>query len=652
MLDYLRKRNYSTGSRVIILILGGVLTLSLAGFGAASYFSQPKTVASVDCYTYFGLITLPGCRNILPDEVDQQADNIRRAIQNSRGADAAAQLLQGVNLRGMAVESLVEQTVIQNQAHKLGLEISDEDLAKAIASQAVFQVDGRFDETRYYQLLRENRLDPADFESETRGKMLSEQLQHFVTAAVSVSSDEAHAEFNRLGERVSLAYLEFPLTNFTPARPTDAEVAKFYQDNKDSFREPQRFKIEFIRYDLAVLEPKEAPGDEDVKNYYEQNLKQLFSHPEQIHVRHILIPVAADASAAEKAAAKSRAEDLLQKVKGGAPIGDLAKQYSGDPGSAQNGGDLGYVSKGELVQPFEDVAFKLKPGEVGLAETQYGFHVIEVVDAKGAKVEDVIEAKPKIIAALKHKQAIATARQDVEQDEAAAGLGKDFKDLAQKRGLTAVTTPYFAQEDTIKGAEDDPGLKKEILTMKTGEIRSVKKTETPFLVKIVDEKPARLPPLDEITASVVAAIMHQRAQKMAREAAEAMLKQIKSPEAFDALATSNHLQVKTTGDFVRARGDVPGIGSFPEAAQASGTVTSVPGVVDHVLENGGNAYIVKVLSRNPPDSSEWKSIEAQFTARMLQERQQAAWSNYVNELKRKALIVVHSDLLGVSATDS
>ena len=651
MLDLLRKHSYSTGSRIVIFILGAVLTLSLAGLGAASYFLQVKTVASVDCYSFLGLFTLPGCRNILPDEIDHAAANIRRSVQNSRGADAA-QILQGVNLRQMAVEYLVEQTLIERQAHKLGMTISDDDLAKAIASQAVFQVDGRFDQARYYRILRDTQLDPADFENETRGKMLSDMLQHLVTAGVQVSPDEARAEFNRLGEQVALAYIEFPSTNFTPARPSAAEITKFYQDNKESFREPERVKIDFIRYDYAALESKEPPTDDEIKTYYEDNVKALFSHPQQIHVRHILLPVAADASAADKSAAKTRAEDLLEKVKTGANFTDLAKQYSGDPGSAQNGGDLGYVARGELVTPFEDVAFKLKPGEVGLAETQFGFHVIQLIDAKGAKVDDIMDARPKIIAALKLKQGMTIARQDMEQDEAAAGLGRDFKDLAQKRGLVALSTPYFAQEDTIKGAEDDPNLKKEVFTMQPGEIRSVKKGQAPYLVKMLDHKPTRLPPLDEIKDHVVTTMLRMRAEAQARQAAEALLKQIKSPEAFDALVASNHLQVKTTGDFMRARGDVPGIGSFPEAAQAAGTATTLPGVIDHVLENGGNSYIVKVLSRTPPGASDWKAIAAQFTARMLQERQQAAWSTFVNELKRQALIVVHSDLIGTSAANT
>src|SRR5271168_3399018 len=192
-----------------------------------------------------------------------------------------------------------------------------------------------------------------------------------VSDAVAASPDETRTEFNRFGQKIALEYLEFPYENFASSRLSDAEITKFYHDNEESFREPERAKVSFIRYDAAALAPKEAPTDTAISDFYEENQKTLFSHPQQIHARHILLQVNSDAGAAEKAAAKAQAENLLQKIKAGASFADLAKEYSDDPGSKQNGGDLGYISRGELVKPFEEVAFTLAPGELGIAETQF-----------------------------------------------------------------------------------------------------------------------------------------------------------------------------------------------------------------------------------------------------------------------------------------
>lgn len=652
MFSAFRRHNYSLATRVMIIGLCTVFALFFGGLGAATYLSQPNAVASIDCYTYFHLFTLPGCTNIMPDQIDQEAAKIRRVVQNSRGADAA-QLLQGVNLREMAVESLVVQTLIEREAHRLGLTASDDDLARAIESQTVFQVDGRFDPDRYRTILRDNDLLPAVFEADTRAKILSDSLRQLVMASVQASPAEARADFDRFGEKVALAYVAFPYANFTASEPpTEAEVARFYKDNPEAFREPERLKISFIRYDPAALATNAPPTDDAIQEYFEQNLKTLFTHPGQVHARHILIRVAPDASPAQKAAAQRRAEDLLAQVKAGKSLTELAREYSDDPGSKENGGDLGMVGRGELVKPFEDVAFKLKPGELGIAETQFGFHVIQVLAVKDAKVDSIDEARPQIIAALKRKQGEDAAHLALEQDVAAAGEGRGIQDIAKRRGLAAVQTPYFAEDDPIKGAEDNPKLQKEVFAMKPGEIHPVTGGPVPYLVKVIDRKAARIPPLNEIRDRVAQTVVRIHAEAKASQVATVILKQIKSPEAFDAVAAQNHLEVKSTGEFVRTSQEVPGLGPFPQLGRTAGALAAVPGVIDHVMANGGNAYIVKVLSRTLPGDADWKPVAAQFTERFAQQEQQTAWSNFVNALKRKAQIEVHSELLGSAPANS
>jgi len=649
MLEGIRRYAYSWVTRVLLLFLIAVFVIFFGGLG--SYFLQIKPVASIDCYTYLHLFTLPGCRNILPDEIDRQAANIRRSVQNAHSEDAE-RMLASVNLRQIAVESLIEQSLIEREAHKLGLQISDEDLGKAIASQAVFQDDGRFSEARYEEILRDNQLEPATFEAETRGKILSDTLRFMVSDAVAASPDETRTEFNRFGQKIALEYLEFPYENFASSRPSDAEITKFYHDNEESFREPERAKVSFIRYDAAALAPKEAPTDTAISDFYEENQKTLFSHPQQIHARHILLQVNSDAGAAEKAAAKAQAENLLQKIKAGASFADLAKEYSDDPGSKQNGGDLGYISRGELVKPFEEVAFTLAPGELGIAETQFGFHVIQVEDVRNSKVETLEEARPRIIAMINEKEGETIAKQDLNQDIAAAGEGRDLKDLAKKRGLVAIETPYFADGETIKGAEDTPDLAKEAFAMQPGEIHSYIKGPAPILLKLLYRKPTRIPPLNEIKDRVTATLIRMRAEAQATQAATAMLKQVRAPGAFDAVVSANHLQVKNTGEFARASGTIPGLGQFQEAVEAAATVPTIPGVIDRVMENGGNSYIFRVISRSAPDDADWKTLGPGFTERFLQQQRQLAWSSFVNNLKRNSLIVVHSDLLGAPADNS
>ena len=650
MFDVFRRHNYSLRTRILLVALIAVFVLFFGGFGAATYLTQPSAVATIDCYSYFHLLPSPSCTNIMPDQIEQEAAKIRRTIENSRGPDAE-QLLQGVNLRELALESLVVQTLIEREAHRLGLSVSDDELARAIESQRAFQVDGRFDPDRYREILQENDLQPAVFEADTRSKILSDSLRQLIMASVQASPAAARAEFNRFGEKVDAAYLVFPYANFLANQhPTDAEITKFYADNRESFREPERVRISFIRYDPAVLAGNEPPSDDAIQAYYDKNLQTMFTHPTQVHAQHILIQVAPDASAAQKLAAQHRAEDLLAQIRGGKSFADLAKQYSDDPGSRERGGDLGLISRGELVKPFEDVAFKLKPGELGIAQSQFGFHVIQVLEVKAAKVDTLDEARPKIVAALKQQAGEDAARLALEKDVAAAGEGRSLQDLAKRRGLVAVETPYFAETDPIKGAEDNPKLQKDVFGMKVGDVRPVTDGPVPYLVALLDRKPSRIPPLSEIKDRVTQTVIRMRAEAAAEQAATAMLKQIKSPDSFDAVAAQNRLAVRSTGDFVWSSRDVPGVGSFPELGQAIAALPEVPGMIDHVMANEGNAYIFKVQSRTLPSDADWQQVATEFTERFTRQQQQAAWSNFVNQLRRKAVIEVHSDLLGSSSS--
>jgi hypothetical protein len=222
-------------------------------------------------------------------------------------------------------------------------------------------------------------------------------------------------------------------------------------------------------------------------------------------------------------------------------------------------------------------------------------------------------------------------------------------ELAKKRGLVTVETPYFTQHQTLKGAEDNPKLAQAAFALKPGQIRSIKNGTVPFLVKVLDHKPARIPPLNEIKDLVRQALVRVTAESKSSEAATAMLKQIKTASDFGAVAAENHLQIRTTGDFPRSSRTVPGVGTVPEATEGAAALPTLPGVIGRVMESGGNSFIFEAISRTPPSDEEWKSEGPAFTEQLLERRQAAAWLNFVGELKGRAQIVVHSDEIGGGA---
>ncbi len=647
MFDAIRKHQYTFGTRLLLIFLIGLMTVFFGSLGA--YFARVKPVATVDCRSFL-FIQLPGCQQILTDDVDREAGNIRNTITNMYGKNAPA-VLSSMNLRETAVEQLVQARLINREAHRLGLSISDEELEKTIGKQVAFQTDGQFDVRRYRAILAQNDLKPSTYESETRDAMLSDAMRQMVTAAVQVSTPQVHRAFDRYAGKINLSYIRVPYAGFEAAiKPSEQEVAKFYHDHMNVFREPERVKISFIRYDPTVLAGTAMPTDQQIQDYYEQHLKTAFSHPAQVRARHILIGVGPGASAADKAAAKAKAEEILKKLQAGGNFAALAKQYSDDPGTKDKGGELGFFGHGELVKPFEKVAFALKPGQYGIAESQFGFHVIQVEESKPAHVDTPEAARAKIIEDLRRENGQALAKEDMQQDLTAALTGHQLDEIAKKRGLVAVQTPFFAAAEPIRGAEDYQQLGTEALKLKDGEVRALTDGPEPYLIKLIARHPAHIPALADIKDLVRKAYIRVSAEKQAHELAKKMLKQVKSPGDFASVAALNHLTVAATGDIPVTSRQIPDVGDVPGLITAAVAVPKLPGVIDRVMESNGDSFLFEVTSRTAPDPDQWKIQGPAFTERMLEQRRAAAWVNFVNDLKSHSDIVIHTDLIGTTSS--
>ena len=237
MFEAIRKHQYSWTTRILLLLLVGMMTIFFGSVGA--YLARVKPIATIDCHSFL-FLQLPGCQQILSDDIDREANNIRNAITNRYGKDAPA-VLNGMNVRASAVERLIMTRLVDNEAQRLGLTIGDDQLEKTIGTQEAFQTDGQFDVRRYRAILAENNLEPSVYESETREAMLSDAVQSMVTSTVAVSNDEARRAYDDFAGKIDMAYIKVLYSGFEAGiTPSDQEIAKFYNDHKELFREPER----------------------------------------------------------------------------------------------------------------------------------------------------------------------------------------------------------------------------------------------------------------------------------------------------------------------------------------------------------------------------------------------------------------------------
>ncbi len=630
MLEEIRRYQYSWQVKVVLGSLG--LFLAFWGFGVGM-FNTVHPIATVNG------------RQILGDQVDREATQFRQAVQQMYGANAPA-VLKSINVRQEAVDRLIEKQLMGEEARHLGISISDEALQDKISKEPVFQRDGQFDFDTYQELLRNNNLQPSEYETAERNRMIADTLRNMIDSGVQVSDDEARHAYNLRNERLGLRYVEIPLSDFiAKVSPGESQIADYYKKNAEQFREPERVKLTYVHYEPLVLGAKYTPPDKEIQAYYNRNAKTRFAHLDQVHARHILIAVPAGASDKEKAAAKTKALDVLKQAQSGGDFAKLAAKYSDDPSNKLQGGDLGTFGRGQMVKPFEDAVFAMKPGQIAMVETRFGFHVVKLEEFQPANTDTLAQAKPKIIDELRTQAGAKLGRAAAQEDLAAALAGASLADLAKKRGIDAVETPLFAQGEPAGAAERDRELMDAAFKLEAGKVALVPEKGAPYVIKLLTRQPSRIPALKEIEPQVREALIRSTAEADASQLAQKILATIKSPADFDKAAAANNLAIKNVDPFPRADHRVPGIGEFPEVTDAAAVVPTIPGVIDRAMENGGNSYLFEAVSRAEPTDAEWKEAQRSFMQEYTDQRRALAWTRFLDQLKERARIQIDSDQL-------
>src|SRR5271167_3521293 len=272
MLEGIRRYQYSWQVQVTFAFLA--LIMAFWGFGGGGLFNTVHPIATVNG------------QQILGDQVDREATQIRAAVQQMYGANAQA-VLKNINVRQEAVERLIEEQLMGEEARHLGISISDVALQDKISKETAFQRDGQFDFDTYQDVLRNNNLQPSEYETAERDRMIADTLRNMIDTGVQVSDDEARHAYNLRNERIGLRYVEIPFSDFTAkVSPTETQIADYYKKNAEQFREPERVKLVYVHYEPLALAAKYTPPDKEIQGYYNQNAKTRFTHLEQVHARH------------------------------------------------------------------------------------------------------------------------------------------------------------------------------------------------------------------------------------------------------------------------------------------------------------------------------------------------------------------------------
>lgn len=547
----------------------------------------PFALWGVDSYRKSGgvesLATVNG-EKIGQQEFDNALTQQQQRMREMAGANFDSSFFDKPEIKHAVLEGLVTQHLLGVEARTAGLSLTDEQLAQVIASLAIFQKDGKFDIQRYEAVLNEKGMNRLGFEARVRQDLLTRQLADAYTQN-GYAADRVADNLVRLNEQqrvVAVANLD-TATFIKQVKLPEAAVTDYFNKNVQEFQVPERASVEYVVLSANSLLPRISVTANEIKQYYEGHQAE-FSTQEQRQAAHILIMANKQASDAEKQAAKTKAEQVLQQIKQTpSKFSALAKQYSQDPGSAAHGGDLGMFGHGAMVKPFEESVFSLKVGEVSdLVQTDYGYHIIKLIAVKPAKIQPLSEVKGMIEERLKLQRA-----------------NDEFAELAEKFNNTV-----YEQSDSLKPAADlaktslqrgvwlskgqaPAGLwtekvlqavfSEDVLKNKRNTAAVEVAPNTLLSARVLEIKPATTRPLSEVSSTIRQKLEKLQALELANEHGKKLLEQLQRGEKGDAtwkkaqtLTRSQHAAIEPELQQAVFRADVSKLPAYVGISGQSG----------------------------------------------------------------------------------
>jgi peptidyl-prolyl cis-trans isomerase D len=408
------------------LILGGV-ALSFVLWGVGDYFTQAqiKTVAEID--------GSPITDTEFIVAYERQMGNYRALL----GKQFSKQAMEALGVKQETIQTLINRRLMLSEADKMGLVAPQDVLLATVRSDPSFQSAGSFDVQRYQVLTRNMGFrTPTDYEANLRLDLIADGLQKALTQSATVSEAAVRNAYESQYEQREVAALIIePSAVEKKVKIDDKQAREYFNAHKDAYRSPLRLSMNVVAIDAKKLATDIKVDDADIQAAYEEH-KDRYIQPETRHARHILIALPKNADETQRKAAQAKIDKALKKIKSGKPFADVAKQMTDDKATAAKGGDIGYLPQGATVSAFDNALFAMQKGDISdVVETQFGLHIIQLVDIKPEHVKTLNEVRD----ALQKELALARA------DEEAYKLSQDLDDA-------------LGREDSLKAAADSINL--------------------------------------------------------------------------------------------------------------------------------------------------------------------------------------------------
>jgi len=555
----------------------------------------------------------------------QMSNQYRQQLGDQYSPD----LLQQFGLDRMVVQQLVQDKVLEIEAQRLGLAVTDDEVSRDILNNPSLQRDGQFiGKDAYLALLQSNGISPATFEEELRLGLLRRKLQELVTDGVVVTDDELKEQFRNRNESAHLEYTIVPKAEFEgDFAPSPEDVEAYYEANKSSFERPVQRKASFITLTPTTFSSTVTVTDREIQRYYDENIVS-FSTEEQVSARHILFKTGPDA---DVEAVRAQAEAVLAEIQTGGDFGELAQQHSEDT-SAERGGDLGTFGRGQMVPEFEQSAFSLPIGGTSdLVRTTYGFHIINVTNKQQGLTQPLESVQEQIRGTLTQEKASTRMEAAISSaSEKLRAAGAIDALTAEYPLLVAQETDFFGQNDPVPQLSNSTEASRLVFEASLHGI-------TPAIplgfgggyafLQVIAEREAGPAPLEEVRAQAEARMRDEHTLALAKEKAIALRETLVTSGA-----TAAGIELATTETFFRDS-QIPEAGR--SVAVGAKAFTLPDGEFSEPLPAANGYVVLRVVETSGYDETSFAEQRAGFEEQILGERRSRLWGAFVGDLQSK-----------------
>lgn len=546
-------------------------------------------------------------------------------------------LIRQLGIGQQALNQLIAEYAVFSEAEKLGIIATQGEVARLISSFPAFQENGQFiGVQRYEQILRANNLTPRAFEDSIRRDVVRDKLRKVVTDGILVTLDEVRQEFMNRHQEVKVHYVSFDPETVFAGDLSDETLREFFEENQENYRTSERRQVRLVSVPLS---PDEVEITEEQIRSRIETLPSL----EQVRVSHILIGTPPGEDDPD---ARRTATEILGRIRAGEDFGELARQYSEDPGSAARGGDLGFFGRGQMVPEFETVAFSLEPGEVSdLVRTDYGFHIIKGVATTGASEDP---RRPIAEYQVRHEAAERGAR------EVAARIAQDargetrLEDVALRHGLSVTESPPFSLGEPVPDLAVGYDFMEAVFQLPPGGVTEPFETPGGFVVaELADVRPADMPSFEEVRDQVREDYISRQKEDIAQESASNFYREARQASSFEEAARQAGLRATTTGFFTKGSDIDDTLKFSPEVHERAFRLNV--GHVSSPVRVAGKYVVFQIADKSPLDEERFEREKEQLAEELAEQKRNTFFAEYVqnmvDQLQRDNRITINQELV-------